>query len=168
MILDLALAIDRDHVLVGRKIGHLRRAEVENGPVLRIDRPAQRLRQARPRQADPVSHFLEMLRCQPRCPECAVLFLRMLQDQKLDTVCDRRDAVADAQRQRLAAARAFLDFIGGNGFGRFGHGSAIRCAPVNGNRPCRSPRYFIKLRRKPAHAAAGANRPAGGACPCAE
>ena len=48
-----------------------------------------------------------MQRGQPRGAERPVLLLRMLQDQQRDPVLDRRDAVADAQRQRLAAARAF-------------------------------------------------------------
>ncbi len=38
--------------------------------------------------------------------ECTVLLLRMLQDDQFDAVVDFLDAVADAQRERLEAARA--------------------------------------------------------------
>jgi hypothetical protein len=40
-----------------------------------------------------------MQRGQPRRAERPVLLLRMLQDQQFDLVLDRRDAVANAQRQ---------------------------------------------------------------------
>ena len=49
--------------------------------------------------------ILEMQRGQPRRAERPVLLLRMLQDQQRNPAFDRRDAVANAQRQRLVAAR---------------------------------------------------------------
>ncbi len=99
----LALAVDGDDIAVGLELGDLRRAEIEHRPARGIvDRPAQRLGKARPRQADLQHRILEMQRGQPRGAERPVLLLRMLQDQQRDLVFDRRDAVADAQRQRLA------------------------------------------------------------------
>ncbi len=47
-----------------------------------------------------------MKRGEPRGAEGAVLLLRMLEDQERHLVVDRRDAVADAQRQRFAAVGA--------------------------------------------------------------
>ena len=84
----------------------LGRAEIEHGPARGIvDRPPQRLGQARPGQPDlHASAFSKCMRGQPRGAERPVLLLRMLQDQQRDPVLDRRDAVADAQRHRLAGS----------------------------------------------------------------
>src|SRR5882757_6793473 len=79
VVLDLALAVDGDDIAVGLELGDLGRAEIEYRPPAGIgDLPSQRLGKARPRQAD-------------------------LQQRNL--VLDRRDAVANAQRQGLKAAR---------------------------------------------------------------
>ena len=88
------------------EVGDLGRAEIEHGPARRIrDRPSQRLRQARPRQSDLQHGILEMQRGQPRRAQRPVLLLRMLQDQQRYPAVDRRDAVANAQRQWLVAVR---------------------------------------------------------------
>ena len=117
--LDFALAVDRDDLGIGIEIGDLGRAEIQHRPARGIvDRPSQRLGQARPGQADLDHRILEMQRRQPRGAERPVLLLRMLQDQQRDPAFDRRDAVADAERQRLAAMRTVRDhLLGGAGLG---------------------------------------------------
>ena len=48
----------------------------------------------------------EMQRGEPRRAERAVLLLRVLQDQELDPVVERRDEVADAKGRGFQAMRA--------------------------------------------------------------
>jgi len=116
--LDLALAVNRDNLTIGVQLRDLRRAEIKHRPARGIfDRTSQRLAKARPRQADPDDRARKMLRGQPRGAERPVLLLRVLQDQERDFAFDRRDAVADAERQRLAAMRAVLDRLDGGGCG---------------------------------------------------
>src|SRR5216683_335226 len=97
---------EHDDVAAGRELGGARRAEIEDRPALRVDRPAQHFGQARPRQADLERGVAEMQGCQARRAERPVLLLRMLQDEKADAVLDRLDRIANAERKRLEAARA--------------------------------------------------------------
>ncbi len=118
MLLQFALSVDRDDLLVGVEVGDLGRAEIEDRPTRGIvDLPSQRLGEARPGQAYLDDRILEMKGGQPRRAERPVLFLRVLQDQELDPVLDEFDAFADAKRQRLAAMRAIRNFVG-NSAGR--------------------------------------------------
>ena len=118
IVLDFALAVDGDDVPVGVEVGYFRRAEIENRPARGImDRPAQRLGQARPGQPDFQHRIRKVQRGQPRRAKRPVLLLRMLQDQQRYPAFDRFDAVANAQRLRLLALRTVryrLD--GGTGF----------------------------------------------------
>ena len=112
----LALAVDRDDFGISIEVGNFRRSEIKHRPARGIgDRTAQRLRQARPRQSNLQHGILEMQRGQPRGAERPVLLLRMLQDQQRCPALDRRDAVADAQRQWLGAMRAICDCFDGFG-----------------------------------------------------
>src|ERR1700692_1033268 len=53
VVFDFALAVDGDDVAGGLEVGDFRRAEIEYRPAAGIgDLPPQRLREARPRQAD--------------------------------------------------------------------------------------------------------------------
>ena len=116
-----ALVVDGDDIAVGLEVRDLGRTEIEHGPARGIEHPAaQRLGQARPRQADLEHRIRKMQRGQPRGAERPVLLLRMLQDQQRDLVLDRRDAVADAQRHRLLAVRTFRHRLRGGGHFRLG------------------------------------------------
>ena len=115
MRLDLALAVDRDDLGVGIEIGDLGRTEIKHRPARGIMHgPSQRLGEAWPGQADFDDRILEMHRRQPRGTEPPVLLLRVLQDQEFDPAFDRRNAVADAERQRLAAMRTVRDRLFGD------------------------------------------------------
>jgi hypothetical protein len=123
MRLDFTLSVDRHDLGVGIEIGHLGGAEIEHGPARGIVHlPSQRLGQARPGQADLDHGIFEMHRGQPRGAERPVLLLRVLQDQERYIAFDWLDAVADAQRLRLAAMGAVRDHLFGGaglGFGLF-------------------------------------------------
>ena len=104
---DLALPREGQHLAVGVEIGRLGRPEIKNRPARGVcDGAAQRLGETRLGQPDPDHRGVEMLRGEPCCAERTVLLLRMLQDQQSQAALQRRDAVADAQRQRLLAVRA--------------------------------------------------------------
>ena len=80
--------------------------------------------------------MLEVQRGEPGGAELAILLLRVLQDQQRHRVVDTRDALADAQRRRLAAVRAFGIRIGRGrcpGGGRLGHRRRIRPDPGSDN-----------------------------------
>ena len=114
MRLDLALAVDRDDLGIGIEIGDLGRTEIKHRPARGIVHgPSQRLGEAWPGQADLDDCILEMHGGQPRGAERPVLLLRVLQDQQRDLAFDRRDAVADAERQRLAAMRTVRNHLFG-------------------------------------------------------
>jgi hypothetical protein len=123
----LALAVDGDDLGIRVEFAHLGRAEIEHGPARGVVHwPAERLCKARPGQADLHHGVLEMARREAGRAERAVLLLRVLQDQHRNAVLDRHDAVADAQRDGLAAKRALGDRF--SDFGLFRHAPAIRFA----------------------------------------
>ncbi len=111
-VFESALAIDRDHLGVRFEVGNLRGAEVKDRPALRIDSAAEDLGETGPGQSNLERRVLQMQRRQPGRSERPVLLLRMLEDQKLDAVIDRRDVGADAQRLGLAAVGTLGDLSG--------------------------------------------------------
>jgi hypothetical protein len=116
-----AFVVDGNDIAVGFDLGDLGGTEIEHRPARGIEHPAsQRLGQARPRQADPEHRIGKMQRGQPRGAKRPVLLLRVLQDQERDLVFDRRDAVADAQRQRLLALRTIRHRLRGGAHFRLG------------------------------------------------
>src|SRR6185437_6979223 len=119
-----ALAIEHDHVAAGQELRSACRAEIEHRPAQRIDGAAECLGQARPGQADLERGVLEMLRREARRAERPVLLLRMLQNEQREAALDRLDRIADAERQRLEAARA----IAGAGGWYIGHAGAYRAS----------------------------------------
>ncbi len=138
MIDRVAFLVQYHDVAIGQDRRGLDRTKIEDRPALRIDRAAEDLSEARPGQADLKQRVHEMQRCEPRGAELAILLLRMLQDEQRHLVVNSRDSLADAQRPRLEAVRAFDVLIGRGrlwccGGGLVGHRDHIRPTPGGDN-----------------------------------